>query len=102
MGMLVMRRASWLGLLVCGLLALPATDAAARGGEVIKYTYDALGRLTVVTRGASVTYYDYDLAGNRIRVGGPPPPPTPTGPTSTVFLQLLTNVILPAAASATP
>jgi hypothetical protein len=96
-----MRRASWLGLLVGGLLALQATGAAARG-EVVKYTYDALGRLTVVTRGATITYYDYDAAGNRIRVSGPTPPPAPTGPTNPVLLQLLTNVILPAAAGVTP
>ena len=48
------------------MLALPVGAALAQNNQ--SYTYDALGRLTTVTKNGSVTTYSYDPAGNRTAV----------------------------------
>jgi hypothetical protein len=71
----------------------------ALGANTIKYTYDALGRLTFVNDTLNGNRdYDYDKAGNRLLVSvgtandaaaepGSPPPTTPPAPTGLVANQ---------------
>lgn len=83
--------------------ALASVSVAAVAGETVNYSYDALGRLTVVARSGTInngvrTDYQFDPASNRTRVTTagssgtappspgptppPPPPPPPPGPTN--------------------
>lgn len=59
-------------------LSLIFITLSAQSQETVTYEYDAIGRLTKVTYGASkVIEYTYDKAGNRTKKitngGGPPP-----------------------------
>ena len=58
-------RGFWLVLLFTSLLiALPSPLAA----QAVRYEYDALGRLTVVSTPEGVALYEYDAVGNILRI----------------------------------